>query len=60
MKKFTTLFLIIGIAIVIFEQSREVPNLILRLFGIAFFMFGMMQLSSKISSKNQNKNDDTI
>ena len=54
MKKFATYFLIIGIAIVLFEQSREVPNLILRLFGIGFFMFGMMQLSSKISSKNQD------
>ena len=60
MKKFTTLFLIIGIAIVLFEQSREAPNLILRVFGIAFFMLGMMQLSSKISSKNQDKDHDAI
>ncbi len=60
MKKFAAYFIIIGISIVLFEQSRELPNLILRLFGIGFFMFGMMQLSSKISSKNQNKDDDTI
>jgi Na+/phosphate symporter len=60
MKKFTIIFLIIGIAIVIFEQSREVPNLILQLFGIAFFMIGMMLLSSKIPSKNKDKDNDTI
>jgi Na+/phosphate symporter len=60
MKKFAAYFIFIGIAIVIFEQSREVPNLILRLFGIGIFMFGMMQLSSKISSKNQDKDDGQI
>jgi Na+/phosphate symporter len=60
MKKFAVYFILIGIAIVLFEQSREVPNLILRVFGIGFFMFGMMQLSSKISSKNQDKDDGQI
>ena len=52
--------LIVGIIIVLFEQSREEPNLILRIFGIGFFMFGMLQLSSKITSKNQDKDDDNI
>lgn len=60
MKKFAVYFILIGIAIVLFEQSREVPNLILRLFGIGIFMFGMMQLSSKITSKNQDKDDGQI
>jgi Na+/phosphate symporter len=60
MKKFAVYFILIGIGIVLFEQSREVSNLILRVFGIGFFMFGMMQLSSKISSKNQDKDDGQI
>lgn len=51
---------LIGIIIVVVEQSREVPNLILRIFGIGFFMFGMMQLSAKTPSKNQDKDDDNI
>lgn len=60
MKKFAVPMVLIGIIIVVVEQSREVPNLILRIFGIGFFMFGMMQLSAKTPSKNQDKDDDNI
>jgi Na+/phosphate symporter len=60
MKKFAIPMLLIGIIIVLFEQNREVPNLILRIFGIGFFMFGMMQLSAKTPSKNQDNEDDNI
>lgn len=60
MKKFAVPMVLIGVIIVVVEQSREVPNLILRIFGIGFFMFGMMQLSAKTPSKNQDKDDDNI
>lgn len=44
----------------LFEQSKQHPNIYIMVVCIVVFMFGMMRLSAKTPSKNQNKNDDDV
>jgi hypothetical protein len=52
--------MIIAIIIAFYEQSSEEKNVYVTIVAIAIFMFGMMQLSSKTPSKNQEKEEDHV
>lgn len=58
MKK--TLFIIVLFAaafMAFLEQSRPNPNRYILIGAIAVFMLGLMQLMSKVPSKNRDKSD---
>ena len=52
--------MIIAIFIAFYEQSSEDKNVYIIIIAIAVFMFGMMRLSSKTPSKNQDKEEDDV
>ena len=60
MKKLLVPIMIIAILIAFYEQSLEKKNIYISVIAIAVFMFGMMKLSAKTPSKNQDKDDDNV
>jgi hypothetical protein len=60
MKKLLLPIMIIAILIAFYEQSLEKKNVYILVIAIAVFMFGMMKLSAKTPSKNQDKEDDNV
>ena len=52
--------MIIAIIIAFYEQSLEKKNIYVQVISILIFMFGMMKLSAKVPSKNQDKDDDDV
>ncbi len=60
MKKLLLPIMIIAILIAFYEQSLEKKNVYILVVTIAVFMFGMMKLSAKTPSKNQDKEDDNV
>lgn len=57
MKKILLPIMIIAIIIAFYEQSLEKKNIYVQVISILIFMFGMMKLSAKVPSKNQDKED---
>jgi hypothetical protein len=60
MKKVLLPIMIIAILIAFYEQSLEKKNVYISVIAIAVFMFGMMKLSAKTPSKNQDKEEDNV
>ncbi|MFV5695832.1 hypothetical protein ACM55G_10390 [Flavobacterium sp. LB3P122] len=60
MKKFLIPIMIIAIIVALYEQVKTDKNICVMVVAIAIFMFGMMQLSAKIPSKNQDKEDENV
>ena len=60
MKKLLLPIMIIAILIAFYEQSLEKKNVYILVVTIAVFMFGMMKLSAKTPSKNQDKEEDNV
>ena len=60
MKKLLLPIMIIAILIAFYEQSLEKKNVYISVVAIAVFMFGMMKLSAKTPSKNQDKEEDNV
>ena len=60
MKKLLLPLMIIAILIAFYEQSLDKKNVYISVVAIAVFMFGMMKLSAKTPSKNQDKDDDNV
>ncbi len=58
MKKILIPVMIIAIIIAINEQSKSDKNIYIMCVAIAVFMFGMMRLSAKTPSKNQDNTDE--
>lgn len=52
--------MIIAIGVAFYEQSRADKNIYIMVIAIVIFMMGMMKLSSKTPSKNQDNEDDGI
>ena len=52
--------MIIAIFIAFYEQSSDDKNVYIMIIAIVIFMFGMMRLSSKTPSKNQDKQDTDV
>jgi flagellar basal body-associated protein FliL len=60
MKKLLIPMMIIAIIIAFYEQSKSEKNIYIIIIAIVIFMFGMMRLSAKIPSKNQEKEDENV
>jgi len=44
----------------LYEQSKDKPNVYIMIFAIIIFMYGMMRLTSKVPSKNQDNSEDDV
>jgi uncharacterized membrane protein YoaK (UPF0700 family) len=60
MKKFTILLMVLAIGVALYEQTSADKNVYVMVIAIVIFMMGMMKLSSKTPSKNQDKEDDNV
>lgn len=60
MKKFTILLMALAIGVAFYEQSSSDKNVYVMVIAIVIFMIGMMKLSSKTPSKNQDKEEDDV
>lgn len=60
MKKITILLMILAIGVAFYEQSSPDKNVYVMVIAIVVFMMGMMKLSSKTPSKNQDKEEDDV
>lgn len=60
MKTFKILIMILAISVALYEQVSEEKNIYIMVIAIGVFMFGMMQLSAKTPSKNQDKEEQDV
>lgn len=60
MKKLLIPMMFVAIIIAFYEQSKSEKNIYIIIIAIVIFMFGMMRLSAKIPSKNQEKEDENV
>ncbi len=54
------LLMIIAIGLAFYEQSKAEKNVYIIASALVVFMFGMMRLSAKTPSKNQEKEDEHV
>ncbi len=57
MKTFKILIMVVAISIALYQQVSEEKNIYITIIAIVVFMIGMMQLSAKTPSKNQEKEE---
>ena len=57
MKTFKILIMILAISVALYEQVSAEKNIYIMVIAIVVFMWGMMQLSAKTPSKNQDKEE---
>lgn len=60
MKTFKILIMILAISVALYEQVSDDKNIYVMVIAIAVFMYGMMQLSAKTPSKNQEKEEQDV
>ena len=60
MKKVLFPIMIIAIIVAFYEQSLDKKNVYIQVISIVVFMFGMMKLSAKVPSKNQEKEEEDV
>jgi hypothetical protein len=60
MRKILIPLMIVSMFVAFYEQSKEQPNLLITVFCVIIFIIGMIQLSSKIPSKNQDDDDAEV
>ncbi|MCD9577177.1 hypothetical protein [Flavobacterium soyae] len=60
MKAFKILIMILAISVALYEQVSDDRNIYIMVIAIAVFMYGMMQLSAKTPSKNQEKEEQDV
>ena len=60
MKKFVILLMAVAIGVALYEQTIADKNVYVMVIAIVIFMMGMMRLSSKTPSKNQDKEEDDV
>ncbi|OIV41534.1 hypothetical protein [Flavobacterium johnsoniae] len=60
MKTFKILIMILAISVALYEQVSDQKNIYIMVIAIAVFMYGMMQLSAKTPSKNQEKEEKDV
>jgi hypothetical protein len=44
--------------LLIWEQSKAKPSVWIQVIGVVFFFYGMMRLSAKTPSKNQDNDEE--
>lgn len=52
--------MVLAIGVALYEQATTEKNVYLMVIAIVVFMMGMMRLSSKTPSKNQDNNEDDV
>ena len=52
--------MVVAIGLALYEQSKTDKNVYVMVIAIVVFMMGMMKLSSKTPSKNQDKEEDDV
>jgi uncharacterized membrane protein YbaN (DUF454 family) len=60
MKKFIILLMVLAIGVAFYEQTTADKNIYVMVIAIVIFMMGMMRLSSKTPSKNQDNNENDV
>ncbi len=60
MRKILIPLMIVSMFVAFYEQSKVQPNLLITVFCVIIFIIGMIQLSSKIPSKNQDDDDAEV
>ena len=60
MRKFIIPIMVIAITVALYEQVSAEKNVYIMVIAIVIFMMGMMQLSAKTPSKNQDKENDNV
>ena len=60
MKKIVILLMVLAIGVALYEQTSPEKNIYVMVITIVVFMMGMMRLSSKTPSKNQEKEEDNV
>ena len=50
--------MIIAIGVALYEQSKDSPDLYIMIGAIILFMYGMMRLTAKVPSKNQDNSEE--
>jgi len=60
MKAIKIIIMILAISVALYEQVSPEKNIYVTVIAIAVFMFGMMQLSAKTPSKNQEKEENDV
>ena len=60
MKKFIIPIMVVAITVALYEQVSAEKNVYIMVIAIVVFMMGMMQLSAKTPSKNQDKEDENV
>ena len=56
-KNLYTIAMIIIAGVLVWEQTKSSPNIWVQIIGIVLFFYGMMKLSRKVTSKNQEKEE---
>jgi NADH:ubiquinone oxidoreductase subunit H len=60
MKKLLIPMMVISICVAFYEQSKSDKNIFVVVISVAIFMIGMMKLSAKTPSKNQENEDENV
>ena len=60
MRKFIIPIMVVAITIALYEQVNAEKNVYIMVIAFVIFMMGMMQLSAKTPSKNQDKEDENV
>ena len=60
MKKIVIFVVIIAMIVALYQQANTEMHLYIKVIAFVIFMIGMMQLSAKTPSKNQNKEDENV
>ncbi|MCK8141083.1 hypothetical protein MW871_04175 [Flavobacterium sp. I-SCBP12n] len=60
MKKFIIPIMIVAIIVALYQQASAEKNVYIMVVAIVVFMIGMMKLSAKTPSKNQDKEDENV
>ena len=54
------LIMAIAIGVALYEQAKPEKNVYMMVIAIVIFMYGMMRLSAKTPSKNQDKEEKDV
>lgn len=60
MKQLMILIMVVAIGVAFYEQSKPDKNVYLMVMALIVFMYGMMRLSAKTPSKNQDKEENDV
>lgn len=60
MKKVYVPIMALAGVLALYEQSKAKPNVYIMVAAIIIFMYGMMRLTAKVPSKNQDKSEDDV